>query len=246
MMMNKQLLYMTAMIGCAASIASGQTLASWENDHLSGNAVMTTAGEAPSAGGWDAGLAYAPVLSRGSGGTATTFNNTFAMRMADSVDLAAAIANARYLTFTLEAAAGNLLNLSGLDAIITAQNATNHAISIAVMTELTGFGAGDAVATWQVGGTGDSSGWLGVSRTLDLSAVSALQGVVSTEFRLYIYGHTGEWDQVGLGRSFQENGTTDLAVSGSISAVPEPSLFGALAGGLALVWVLRRRASKGA
>jgi hypothetical protein len=239
--MNKQLLYIAAMVSAVAGVASAQNLVSWENDHLVGNELTTVAGEVPSAGSWHFGLASAPVLARGAGATGTSFGDTFAMRNANAVSLTDAIAANRYLTFTIEAATGNLLNLSGITALITAQNATNYTVSVAVMTNLTGFAAGDALGIWSIGGTGNVNDWLGQSRTLDLSGVSALQSVPVAEFRLYVYGQSGAWDQVGIGRSFQTNGATDLAVQGSVVPVPEPTLFGALAGGLALLLGLRRR-----
>jgi hypothetical protein len=223
------------------ALHSAITLASWENDHLAGNEVSTVAGEASSAGSWNAGLASAPVLSRGSGGTAVAYTDTFGMKNANSADLATAIANHRYLTFTLAAAPGYLLELDGVEARLQAQNATNYTVSFAVMTDRIGFKAEDELGIWTVGGTGNNSDWLGQWRSLNLSGVSALQGVESAEFRLYIFGQNGANDQVGIGRAFQHNGTPDLVVAGTIVPVPEPGTWALFAGILALGFVAVRR-----
>ncbi len=197
--------------------ASAEVLVLWENDHLGGIDVSTAAGEAPSAGFWHADLAAAPVLSRGAGGTETTYVNTFAMRNADSLSLAEAIENNRYVTFSLEAQSGKAMNLTNIVARLQAQDATNYEVYFALMSDATGFSDGDQFTTWIVGGTGNSSDWLGQVRTFDLSGVAELQNVAGVEFRIYVYGHQGgAFAQAGIGRAFQTNGDADLRVEGEI------------------------------
>ncbi|HMP77718.1 MAG TPA: hypothetical protein PKE12_15590 [Kiritimatiellia bacterium] len=197
--------------------ARADVLVVWENDHLAGNEASTIAGEAPSAGSWNVQLAAAPVLSRGPGGTATQYTNTFGMRNANAQSLADAIASNRYLTFTLTAQGGKAMNLTNIFARLQAQNATAYPVSFALMSDATGFGVGDEITIWTVGGTGNANDWLGQQRTFNLSGIPALQGVSEVEFRIYIHGQQGgEFTQVGIGRAFQTNGSADLRVEGEI------------------------------
>ena len=62
-------------------LVQGSVIAVWENDHLSGTEVSTTAGESPSAGSFNPGLASAPVLSRGIGATAAPYANSFGFQV---------------------------------------------------------------------------------------------------------------------------------------------------------------------
>ena len=192
-----------------------EVIVTWENDHLSGNQASTTAGEAPSAGFWHSDLAAAPVLSRGPGGVGVQYTNTFGMRNANSQSLSDAIASNRYVTFSLAAQSGKAMNLTNIFIRLQAQNATSYEVSFALMSDATGFEVGDELTIWTVGGTGNSSDWLGQVRTLDLSGVADLQNISEVEFRIYAYGQQGgEFTQVGIGRAFQVNGTPDLRISG--------------------------------
>lgn len=200
----------------------------WENNHLGGtnlsDSASTTAGEAPSAGTWNTNLAAAPVLGRGAGETVTSYTNTFPMRNANAVSLADAIISNRYLTFTLTTQPGKAMNFTNIFARLQAQNATDYAVSFTLMSDAIGFNEEDAITTWTVGGTGNSSDWLGQVRTFDLSNLDDLQNVTNVEFRIYIHGQQGgAFAQVGIGRAFEAPAqNADLRLEGEFQDVSGP------------------------
>jgi len=222
--------------------ADSAVLALWENDHLAGNEASTTAGENPSGGSWNSYLDSAPVLGRGPGATAATYQDAFAMRNANETTLANAISNNRYWTFTLTPGdKANWMNITNITIRFSAQDATNYEVFFLLMSDQTGFTDGDELATWAVGDTGNVSGWLGQQRTVSLSSVSSLQQLTnSVEFRVYAYGQPSQFTQVGIGWIFKTDGAADLTVFGEMAVLPEPSAMG-LIGFACMIAALRKK-----
>jgi len=214
-------------------VAQADLIARWQNDPFGGNEISVA--PATLGSNMDAAL-----LARGAGGTATIYTNTFAMRNAHSELLSQAVTSNRYLTITLEADTGYQMNLTNIFIRLQAQNATDYEVNFTLMSDATGFTPGDEIVTWVVGGTGNSSDWLGQPRSHDLSGIAELQNITDVEFRLYIWGQQGgAFAQTGIGRAFATNGDTDLEITGNVEVIPEPGTLALL--GIGLLSILYRR-----
>lgn len=227
----------------AGSFANAAILASWENDHLTGSEVSTTAGESPSAGTILSGISVAQI-GRGAGATATNYADTFAMRNNTATSLTNAITANRYWDVTLTASAGNTMNLDSFAILLSAQDASavGTASVFTLRSSLTGT---TDLATYTVGGTGNANDTLGAAFNTTLSGFTALQGISTVNF--YLYGWTqnatrNQYAQVGIGRTSLTNGTNDLVISGTIT-VPEPGTlaFAAIALGTCVLFLRRKK-----
>ena len=129
--------------------------------------------------------------------------------------MAAAIANGRYLTWTLTLASEKVLNL---DSISITGYSQDQVVNFALFTDLTGsFQEGDAIASWEVPNTIDAP--TGRTEMINLSAIPELQEITSPiEFRLYYWGKTKNAAQIGIGRAFKSWGEpgNDLEILGTI------------------------------
>lgn len=221
--MKKILIVVLMTVLC--SLSYGEELALWENDDLQGS------NETAAADSSSVELASTPTLSRGAGSTIATFADTFAVRdTVANASLASAITDDSYFTFTLTPAVGKQISVTNLFVRHTWQNATVYTGNVAVMTSATGFTDGDEVALYTIGGSGSPSGWQNQSREFDLSGESSLQNVTGAiEVRLYYWEPTGtasQFDQFGIGRSFNTDALTDLLVTGETgSAVPPATTY---------------------
>lgn len=204
-----------ALVFSLVGLSLADNLVTWKNDHLAGTEASTTAGEAGSGGSYDSRLVSAPVISRGAGGTAVAYANTFAMRNSNSATLADAIAANRYVTWTLSADPGYAMDITNMFFRLSSQGVTSNFVYFTLFSSLTGFTEGNELAVMNVGG-GDSNSGLNITNTLDMSSVAELQGISSVEFRLYIWHTKVQYDQSGIGRCFINDGATDLAINGSI------------------------------
>lgn len=234
----KKLFLITAVL-TAVGILNTQAaiLAQWENNHLAGSEVSTTAGESASGGSYDAGLASAPVISRGAGAISTGYADTFAFNRGHEVSLTDAITNDRYITFTLDLSGGNVMSISSLDINITSQNSD---VNFALFSSATGFSAGNVLSTIAAAGTDTAIG--GALYSVDLSDQSALQNLSSAlEMRFYYYGQASQWAQVGIGRAFNGDSTSDLVINGTLAPVPEPAHVALIMGVGAFGWIFYRR-----
>ncbi len=217
-----------------ASSANGAALLAWDFGTSNGN-VATSA-----ATGVDATM-QASTLSRGAGMPAfasgfepTRGSFTTTDSGAAPGTLSAAVTRNSYFQFSAAPQSGIKMSLSSIDFVAWQQNAHASA-TIGLQYSLDGF-ASAGVDAGSV--TSINDGWSGTQKSIDVSAVSALQDVTqSVSFRLYYYGFGG-WEQQGLGQISGAN--TDLTVIGTSAAVPEP--VGPTVLGLsAMAMLLRRR-----
>lgn len=231
---TKTVCLMTAALS-AITIANASMLAVWENDHLSGTPASTVAGEAPSGGFMHPDLTEA-IMTRGS--NASTYTNAFAMRSGDEATLADAINANRYIAVTLTADDGLYFDSFSEFFVRLEANNIGDGRSVALFSSATGFSNGDQL--WE---TPLAVQW--TTHTIDLTGVSELQNntdLNTVEFRIYNWGSSSQWNALAVGRGFQVNGTEDLRITGSISVIPEPSIFGLIGiGGLYVLYRRRRR-----
>lgn len=183
----------------------------------------------------DSGVQIVSGLDRGAGTTLAGLNNGWGLGAMNQSTRAGAETDGDYLFFSLAPEAGNLMSLSSLDFNVRLPQA--------------GWDAGSTRYVWQykigngpytdiglplaLTGAYNTNG--AAQPSLDLSSIAALQNVIGTvEFRMYAWGTGG---QFVLGRL----AGNDLALSGTVTAVPEPSRLLFLASGLGLLGWRRSR-----
>ncbi len=173
-------------------------------------------------------------LSLGSGVTASTAADTFGASGFNSTSLAAAIAANQYLSITFTPTSGYALNLASLSVQTSVSTAVTD-FHGALLSSVTGFTADDALHSYAFGTTAAPL------QTVTLSGESGLQGLTTTtEFRLY-----GWRDTAGTSTfRFRSLSGYDVAIAGTVSAVPEPATCAAIAGSLALAVAIARRRNR--
>ena len=233
----KLILLLSFILGLAGlRHAHAVVLIGWDPDGLSGtwpeNWSSSTQGGTVTV---DSGIEIVTGLSRGAGTNPGTLNDGWGATGIDQTTQATAISGNDYLSFSLGPQEGNMMSLTSLD--------------FNLRMPATGWNTGNTRYLWQykVGdGTfvdiGSALSLVGAYNTagvaqpsLDLSGIAALQNTTAdVEFRVYAWGSSG--GQFVFGR-LEGN---DLSLSGSVSAVPEPSRALFLVLGTS-VWMLRRQ-----
>jgi hypothetical protein len=146
-------------------------------------------------------------------------------------DTAAAFANNGFFSFTVTPDSGFEMDLTRLDFLVATGGTSetrNYEILFNGTTSLAG-------PTSPIGTRADGKAGMDVV-SIDLSSISALQNLTNPVSFQFVTATTGnfnaslEWD--------------DIALNGTVSAVPEPSTFAIFAGLLALGWVMFRRRLK--
>lgn len=182
----------------------------------------------------DSGIDLVAGLGRGAGTSLAGLNNGWGLGAVNQTTQAGALADGDYLNFTLAPQEGFAMSLASLD--------------FNVRLPTSGWDAGASRYQWQykvgdgsfvdIGSplalVGDYNTNGAAQPTLDLSGVAGLQNVTdAVELRMYAWGTGGQF-------VFGRLAGNDLALSGSVAAVPEPSRL-LLAGFGALGFLLQRR-----
>ncbi len=213
----------------SVSLSSAQ-IAAWEFNGNTGNEISVSATTI------DPNLDPSAVI-RGSGINASGLANSFsATDFTLNGTQANAIANNDFFEFSVSSKTGFTLSLSTLDV-------TLRRSSTGPNTYIWRYSIGSGFTTIGSPVSYTSTATSGVAQTqLNLSSISALQDLSSTAtatFRLYAYGTgTATTGTFAIGRL----AGNDLAVGGSVTAVPEPHHYAlGIAGLVMLVVVARRR-----
>jgi hypothetical protein len=228
----KKIFISFVLIFIAAGLARADLLLSWTFSNSSGaitNQVANTI-----AGNLDTGGIFNE-MTRGAGAAASAANNSF--RTTGFSNDGISIANTDYFTFSISSGSGFFLSLTNIVA--------NFAGTPSFSTNLPGV-----AHQWGYSIDGGAFSLIGSavtrvgngSSTFDFSGVSQLQNIdpaSTVELRYYASGQTttGGW-------GFFSTGGTAAAVSvnGTLTVVPEPSVFAMITiGGLAVARFSRRR-----
>lgn len=169
-------------------------------------------------------------LTLGSGVTASAAANTFGASNFDTTSLSSAITGGDYISFTAAPGSGFAFSASSLS--LTFGVATATSFNVALMSSATGFTAGNQIWSFSFSTASPST------QTVTLSGVSALQNVsASTEFRLYGFRDTSGTTTFRI----RDLSGDDISLTGSMSAVPEPSTYALIVGCAALGYAILRR-----
>jgi hypothetical protein len=187
----------------------------------------------------------ASTLTRGAGVSASiqgqANTDIFNASWFGATSVANAVTNNQYFQWTFSAT--STASLSSLNYSVYAQNNGNNPQNFSgdVQYSLDGFATTGVDLGGFTGVTPQSgtNNYLGNPESNNLSSVLALQNIAAGQtvtFRFYGYNGAGFTDQ-GFGRA----SPNDLNLSGTLSAVPEPSTWAMMLGGLGiLVWFQRR------
>jgi hypothetical protein len=223
-MKNKATLLLLAL--CFTTRAFAQ-LASWEVSGV--NASATNPFAANSLGS----SVSAASLSLGAGVSASSSADTFGGSGFDQVSLSAAITNADYISFSITPTNGFSLGLSSISFNTGVATAVTN-FNVALLSSATGFTSSDTLYTYSFSTSGASA------QNANLTSFVALQNATTAlEFRLY-----GFRDTAGTSTFRVRNlSGSDLVISGTASAIPEPSTTALLAGLATLSLAFYRRRS---
>ncbi|MBI5380403.1 MAG: PEP-CTERM sorting domain-containing protein [Opitutae bacterium] len=162
------------------------------------------------------------ILSRGSGAAlpGVPSSNAFGASGFTATSLTGAMSGNDYFSFSITVNDGYSLSLTSISMKMS--DTTNGPTSAALFSSVGGFSStSSAIQTWSLTGNASNDQTI----TLSSGAFTNLTGTV--EFRLYGYGgDTGTTDKL----RFRNLAGNDLALCGTLSAVPEPSTYAALTG----------------
>ena len=185
---------------------------------------------------FDAVGVVSSTMSRGAGIAANNAANSF--RGTGFSNNGISVSNTDYFEFSVVAETGYVFSVDSIYGNFngTASFSAAAGVTMAYAYSLDGGATFNLMDTFVRVGTGNYTYSIGASYASDLTDVT------SVVFRLYASGQTttGGW---GL-QSASTPGTIGLSVDGvisSVSAVPEPSSFAVVAGGMALAGVALRR-----
>lgn len=138
-----------------------------------------------------------------------------------------------YITFSITPTAGNQLSLSGATISFTLQNTSTGPDFYSVRSSIDSFGSDLSASSTALTAAGATTS---TSLTLP-SSVSYTGLTTAVEFRIYGWGASSGTGTMSVNA---------WSMTGGVSAVPEPSTYAAIAGGLVLAgacWQRRRTRS---
>ncbi len=177
-------------------------------------------------------------LGLGSGASASATNHTFGGTGFDQTTLSGALNDGDYLSFTIAPVEGYTASIGSITANIGIGSTTGF--NVALLSSATGgFAEGNELWTYEFSSTTPPP------QSITLSSVTGLQSISGTiDFRLY-----GWRDSAGTSTfRIRDLSGADLSISGTTapSAIPEPSTYAAILGGVSLAGVIvyRRRRNR--
>lgn len=176
-------------------------------------------------------------LTLGGGLSTSSSADTFGGSNFDTTSLSAAITNADYISFTITPTSGYALSISSISFNSGVSTATTN-FNVSLLSSATGLTAAHTLHTYSFSSTNAPA------QSITLTGSPALQNHTGAiEFRLYGWRDTGGTSTFRI----RNLSGSDLVINGTVSAIPEPSTYAALAGLLALggvLWQRRRQAKR--
>lgn len=148
------------------------------------------------------------VASLGSGLAVINYlNNGLTGTNCTATTIANAISGNDYITFTITPAAGKSISITSIDFRPISQGFNR---SFYVFSSRNGFTAGNHIGSFT-----NNSEFNAPISTVTVSGHTNI--TTATEFRVYIFGHTDQYQSVGLGNNASGSATKDIVVNGSVS-----------------------------
>ena len=226
----KKLLLVATLLGFSIHLAHAQvTLLDWSFSGTSGDQVTDTA---DTFGTNISNTGPSGVLSRGSGINAATNNGRFNANSWTQPDIASALANNDYFTFSVAPNSGFSMTLTSI--VFDMQRSTTGPTSFTLFSSVDGFTIGNDEGTLALPGE--------TNNDLTFNLGSEFENLTgSVEFRFYGYGNGASQTTGSAG--FEGPGV-DLELLGTTAVVPEPSTYALIFGGVALGFVVWRKKRK--
>lgn len=209
--------------------AYAQSIVSYAFD--SGDPAATTSDSNLTAGDF----AFGPSFGAGFSGSGNIFARS---SITDGTDKATAIAADDYLTVTVTPNAGYQMNLSSLSIDLAGSfnmNGGQYDVGFVIMSSIAGFGAADSeIGVYNKTVTDGALSFDTIN--FDLSGAEFQNIASSVEFRIYIF------DDSSLTGNITRVDNYDL--SGTVSVIPEPSVYAFMAVPVLLALAYKRRLTK--
>lgn len=204
---SKWLLIM--IVGMGMSNLFGQTvqLCAWDFAAKGGQTSVATTNVASGV----STTAPSAVAQFGAGLTATNYlSNGLTGLNQTATTLAAAITGNDYITFTITPSAGKAVSIADIKIRPVSQN---RARSFSLFSSKNGFAAANVIGT--ISGNGNNN------LPLQTIAVTGHTNITTaTEFRIYIYGYTDNWESCGIGNRQSGLLESDLIIDGTVANAP--------------------------
>lgn len=164
-------------------------------------------------------------VTAGSGVTLAVTNSgvtgaAAAVQGATGADAAAAVTGNDYVEFTLTVSAGYEVDLTSLTLQIQQSSGTSSPTNLFILSSVDGY-------TSTIYSTTASTSYQ--TKTLTLSSLD-FQDLTTVTFRIYAYGASGTSSSLRI---------DNLTLNGTLTAIPEPSTYAMLFGGLGTLISLR-------
>lgn len=192
-------------IGSSSSGGSPVVLQSWDFTGQSSPATMTATAIGSNL---DVGGSY-NTLTRGSGAAASTASNSF--RTTGFQNNGISTANTDYFQWQVSSADGNLMSLASLDARFAGTATFRASPGVQAQFAYSLDGANFTLINAPFSLTADTS-----MPTIDLSGVSALQGISADTTVTFRYYASGQTTTGGWGFNSPSGGSNGLALTGSV------------------------------
>jgi hypothetical protein len=195
-------IFMACMFAISFSANAQATLAAWNFTGNGGNSNVN-------AGTLAAGVNPA-TATLGSGLSSIDYlGNSIAATNQTASTLAAALSGNDYISFTVSPASGKSLTITSVSVRPVSQNRLR---TFALFSSRNGFASGNQLGSFTANGN--------MNLALQAISVAGHQNLTTpTEFRVYIYGGTDQYESVGIGNRQSGLSENDLVVSGSVADV---------------------------
>lgn len=197
----KRLSSLAAALLCATAALAQSTLASWNFAGNGGNASVN-------AGNLATGVSSANA-TLGSGLNSISYlGNSLAGSGQTASTLATALSTNEYISFTITPSSGQAVSITSIQIRPVSQNQSR---TFVLFSSVNGFTSGNQLGSFTANGN--------MNLPLQQISITGHSNLgTATEFRLYVYGATNQYESVGIGNRQSGLSEDDIIVEGSVSA----------------------------